>query len=169
VNTPLCSVCLKNYPLLCGNCQEKVDSGEVSPLDIKVARFLIGLEGRFPDLKNATFHRAFEADGVVIVMVGRGDLRRFLGPQGRILRLLQEELKADVRFVEESRNPQNIIRDLLRPVRILGVNTVWLPDDSFERKVRISARDRNRVPLSLEKLEKIVYELTGERVRIVFD
>jgi len=169
VKTPLCTICLKNYPLICGNCQEKIDTGEVTELGIKVARILVDNEEKFTSLKDITFHRVFQSDGVIIILVGRGDVRRILGPSRRILKILEEELGASVRFVEESRNPQHILQDLIRPVRILGINTIWLPDNSFERKVRISSRERSRVPFTLEQITKIIKELTGERIRIAYD
>lgn len=169
MKSPLCEICLKNYPLICGNCQEKIDEGEITELGVKVARALTNLEDLFPSIKNVTFKRVVEIDGVIIVLVAKGDVRRILGSSRRVLRQLEEELKAQVRIVEESRNPQDILRDLIRPVRILGVNTIWLPDNSFERIVRISERERDKIPLSLKQLENAIYEMTNERIRIVFD
>lgn len=169
MKTQLCNICLKNYPLICENCQEKIDAGEVTELGIKVARILVENEEKFPSLKDVTFKRVFQTNGVIIIIVEHGDVRRILGSSRRVLRILEEKLSTSVRVVEESRNPQQILRDLIRPVRILGINTIWLPDNSFERKVRISSRERSRVPLSLEQLEKIIQELTGERIRIGYD
>ncbi|MFX1245476.1 MAG: hypothetical protein ACFE8F_10965 [Promethearchaeota archaeon] len=160
---------MKNYPLICGNCQKKIDEGEVTDIDIQVARTLVKLEDEFPTIKEATFKQAFETNGVVVILVGKGDLRRILGPVRRVLRQLETDLNTKVRIVEESRNPQNVLRDLIRPVRILGINTIWLPDNTFERKVRISERERDNIPLSLKQLEAAIYEISGERIRIVFD
>jgi transcription antitermination factor NusA-like protein len=169
VNTPLCSICLKNFPLVCGNCQAKIKSGEVTELGVKVARYLVNLEDKIPALKDVTFRRALQTDGLVVVLVGHGDVRRIVGASRRISRQLEDELHTPVRIVEESRSAQHILADLLRPVRILGINTTWLPDNSFERKVRISPRDQSQIPIGLEQLEKLVYELSGERIRIGFD
>ncbi|MFW9935156.1 MAG: hypothetical protein ACFFDU_06590 [Candidatus Thorarchaeota archaeon] len=102
-------------------------------------------------------------------MVGKGDVRRIIGASRRILRQLEEDLNSKVRIVEESRNPQHILSDLIRPVKILGVNTIWLPDNSFERIVRISERERENIPLTLKQLENAIYEMTNERIRITFD
>ncbi len=169
MKTLLCSICLTNYPLVCNNCQEKIDSGEISELDVKVIRVLMNLEKSFPSLKDITFVRALQANGLIVVLVSRGDSRRLRPALRKIQRLAREELNSDIRVVEESRNPQHILRDLIRPVRILGINTIWLPDNSFERKVRISSRDQSRIPLDISRLEEIVYELSGEHIRISFD
>lgn len=169
MKSPLCSICLKNYPLVCGNCQEKISEGEISELDIKVAQVFVNLEDLFPSLKEVTFKRVFETNGLIVVLVGKGDVRRILGSGRRVLRQLEEELNAKVRLVEESRDPQKILRDLIRPVRILGINTIWLPDNSFERIVRISERERDKIPLTLEQLNNVIYEMTGDRIRIEFD
>ncbi len=160
---------MKNYPLICGNCQEKIEEGKITELDVKVARALASLEDLFPSIKNVTFKRVYPINEVLIVLVGKGDVRRILGSGRRVLRQLEEELNAKVRIVEESRNPQDILRDLIRPVKILGVNTIWLPDNSFERIIRISERERENIPLSLKQLENAIYEMTSERIRIVFD
>jgi len=169
VKTTLCSICLKNYPLVCVNCQEKIDSGEISELDVRVIRFFMNLEKDFPPLKDTTFLRAKQLNGLIIVLVSRGDGRRLRPVLRKLHGLAQDELHSPIRVVEESKNPQHILRDLLRPVRILGINTIWLPDNSFERKVRISSRDQSRIPLDIGRLEEIVYELSGERIRIAFD
>ena len=160
---------MKNYPLICGNCQQKIDEGEVTDIDIQVARVLVNIEDEFPDIKEATFKQAFETEGIIVVLVGKGDIRRLIGPGRRVLRKLETELNTKVRIVEESRNPQNVLRDLIRPVRILGVNTIWLPDNTFERKVRISKRERDNIPLTLKQLEAAIQEISGERIRIEFD
>jgi transcription antitermination factor NusA-like protein len=169
VKSPLCEICLKNYPLICGNCQEKIDEGEITELGVKIARSLTNLEDLFPSIKNVTFKRVIEIEGVIIVIVAKGDVRRIIGSSRRVLRQLEEDLNAKIRIVEESRNPQDILRDLIRPVRILGVNTIWLPDNSFERIVRISERERDNIPLTLTQLENAIYEMTNERIRITFD
>jgi len=169
VKSQFCEICLKNYPLICGNCQAKIDEGEVTELDIKVARALINLEDLFPSIKNVTFKNIVEIEDVIIVLVGKGDVRRIIGSSRRVLRQLEEDLGAQVRIVEESRNPQHILRDLIRPVKILGVNTIWLPDNSFERIVRISERERENIPLKLHQLEDAIYQMTDERIRLVFD
>jgi transcription antitermination factor NusA-like protein len=169
VKSPLCEICLKNYPLICNNCQEKIKNGEITELGVKVARALINLEDLFPSIKHVTFKRVFQIDGVIIVLVGKGDVRRIIGASRRILRQLEEDLNSKVRLVEESRNPQHILSDLIRPVKILGVNTIWLPDNSFERIVRISEREREKIPLTLKQLENAIYEMANERIRIAFD
>lgn len=169
VKTTLCSICLNNYPLVCVNCQEKIDSGEISELDVRVIRVFMDLEKSFPPLKETTFIRAIQTNGLIIVLVSRGDGRRLRPALRKIQRLAEAKLDSIVRVVEESRNPQHILRDLIRPVRIQGINTIWLPDNSFERKVRLSSRDQSRIHLDIARLEQIVYELSGERIRISFD
>jgi transcription antitermination factor NusA-like protein len=129
----------------------------------------MNLEKNIPSLKDITFLRAIQANGLIVVLVSRGDTRRLRPVIRKIQRLAGGELDTEIRLVEESRNPQHILRDLIRPVRILGINTIWLPDNSFERKVRISSRDKSRIPLDIARLEEIVYELSGERIRIAID
>ena len=89
MKSQFCEICLKNYPLICGNCQEKIDEGEITELDVQVARVLVNLEDLFPSIKNVTFKRVFQIDGVIIVLVGKGDVRRIIGSSRRVLRQLE--------------------------------------------------------------------------------
>jgi hypothetical protein len=55
------------------------------------------------------------------------------------------------------------------PAALLGINTLWLPDGSLEKKVRIRLDDSKKLPADIRVLEEAVRSLTGERIRIVFE
>ncbi|MHA1607096.1 MAG: hypothetical protein ACTSWP_06095 [Candidatus Freyarchaeota archaeon] len=168
MKTPICTFCLKSG-VLCSRCQEKVDSGEVSELDIKIARYLTELEERFSSLKDVKFVKAIESNNLVIIVVGQGDIPNLIGPKGRIIKSLSDELGRKVRVIEESSSLKKIIEDIIAPASLLGVNTVWLPDGTNEKKIRVRQSDSKRLPTSTRVLEKVINQLTGEKVRFVFE
>ncbi|MEM3526088.1 MAG: hypothetical protein QXV37_01620, partial [Candidatus Jordarchaeaceae archaeon] len=162
------SFCLKSG-IYCSTCREKIEKGEVSSLDLEVAKHLLELESRFPNLKDAEFRGAIETDSLIIIVVGPGDISHFIGPKGKIVKVLSDLLKKKVRVIEGSSSVKKTIEDILSPVGVLGVNTIWLPDGTLEKKVRIRKSDSKRLPTSVANLEDIVYRLTKEKIRIALE
>nr|MDO8077818.1 hypothetical protein [Candidatus Freyarchaeota archaeon] len=165
---PICSFCLKSG-IYCSTCREKIEKGEVTPLDLEIAKQLLELENRFPNLKDAEFRRSVETNNLVIIVVGPGDISHFIGPKGKIVKILSDRLKKKVRVIEGDSSTKKTIEDILSPVSVLGVNTIWLPDGTLEKKVRIRRSDIRRLPTSVSTLEEVVHKLTNEKVRIVFE
>ena len=168
MKVPICSFCLKSG-MYCSTCREKIERGEVSPLDLEVAKHLLELEGRFPNLKDAEFRGAIETNNLIIIVVGSGEISNFIGPKGKIVRVLSDALRKKVRVIEGSSSTKKTIEDLLSPVGVLGVNTIWLPDGTLEKKVRVKKSDGRRLPTNVSSLEDIVYKITNEKIRIVFE
>ncbi len=164
---PICLVCLKSG-ILCPSCQEKVDRGEITQLDIEIAKHLVKLEKKFPALKNATFFKAFDVDRMLIVLVkSDGKIMRPLW--NRISRILGHTLKKPVRIIEKTSSIRQIAEQILSPAKVLGVNIVWLPDGSRENYIKISRMDLRRLPFELEKAEKVISEFTKETIRIIVE
>lgn len=141
----------------------------MTPLDLEIAKQLLELENRFPNLKDAEFRRSVETNNLVIIVVGPGDISHFIGPKGKIVKILSDRLKKKVRVIEGDSSTKKTIEDILSPVSVLGVNTIWLPDGTLEKKVRIRKSDIRRLPTSVSTLEEVVHKLTNEKVRIVFE
>jgi len=150
-------------------CREKREKDEVTPLDLEIAKQLLELENRFPNLKDAEFRGSVETNNLVIIVVGPGDISHFIGPKGKIVKILSDRLKKKVRVIEGDSSTKKTIEDILSPVSVLGVNTIWLPDGTLEKKVRIRRSDIRRLPTSVSTLEEVVHKLTDEKVRIVFE
>jgi len=168
LKVPICSFCLKSG-IYCSTCREKIEKGEVTPLDLEIAKQLLELENRFPNLKDAEFRRSVETNNLVIIVVGPGDISHFIGPKGKIVKILSDRLKKKIRVIEGDSSTKKTIEDILSPVSVLGVNTIWLPDGTLEKKVRIRKSDIRRLPTSVSTLEEVVHKLTNEKVRIVFE
>ena len=167
MKTELCNFCLKSG-ILCSKCQGKLESGDVSEVDFTVARLLLSLEKRYPSLQDVHFHKAVEADGVLALIVGRGDVARLLANGGRIVRMLEEKTGKRIRVLEQGTDDRKFLEDLFAQLTILTINTIWLPDGTTETKVILS-RGRRRSPFINAKAPKeIARKVRGMTLRVEF-
>ena len=165
MKTALCNFCLKSG-ILCSKCQGKLKSGEVSEADFEIARLLLSLEEKYPPLQDVYFHKAIEANGVLAVVVKRGDVPRLLGYGGKIIRSLGEKTGKTIRVLEHGVDARKFLEDLFVPMRILTINTIWLPDGTTETRV-ILRRGRRRTP-NVKALKEIAQKVRGMTLRVEF-
>jgi transcription antitermination factor NusA-like protein len=165
VKTALCNFCLKSG-ILCSKCQEKLKSGEVSEADFEIARLLLSLEEKYPSIQDVIFHKAIEANGLLAIVVKKGDVARLLGYGGKILRSLGEKAGKTIRVLEHGVDDRKFLEDLFIPLRILTINTIWLPDGTTETRV-ILKRGRRRTP-NVKALKKIAQTARGMTLRVEF-
>ncbi len=165
MKTALCNFCLKSG-ILCSKCQGKLKSGEVSEADFEIARLLLSLEEKYPPLQDVYFHKAIEANGVLAVVVKRGDVPRLLGYGGKIIRSLGEKTGKTIRVLEHGVDDRKFLEDLFVPMRILTINTIWLPDGTKETRV-ILRRGRRRTP-NVKALKEIAQKVRGITLRVEF-
>jgi transcription antitermination factor NusA-like protein len=166
VKTALCNFCLKSG-ILCSKCQGKLKSGEVSEVDLKIARLLLSLEDKHPSLEEVYFHKAIEANGVLAVLVKRGDMPRLLGYRGKITKALSEMTKKTIRVLEHGVDERKFLEDLFAPLSILTINTIWLPDGTTETRAIIRKRGR-RPPINVKALKEIAQKVRGMTLRVEF-
>ncbi|NVM52800.1 MAG: hypothetical protein HWN66_03785 [Candidatus Helarchaeota archaeon] len=165
---PICKICAKTE-VLCNSCETKLETGEITQLDIDLANYLTELEARFSSLKNANFYKSIDVGSVLIVLVGTGEISSFIGPRGKVIKLLQEKFGKNIRIIEKITDLKKIIEDLIVPAELLGMNKIYLPTGEIESKARLKWGDENRLPANPEVLEEVIYRLTNERIRIAFE
>lgn len=163
----LCSFCLKSG-ILCQKCLAKVDSGEISELDLKVARVLLSLEEKYPSLQNVYFHKALETERTLAVVVGPGDVPRLLGHGGRIIKALGDETGKNVRILEYGVDDRKFLEDLFAPMNIMTINTIWLPDGSTETRVILNRRRGTHSSLDVNALKEIASRVRNVTLRVEF-
>lgn len=167
MKTALCSFCLKSG-ILCPSCQKKLRSGEVSEVDLETARILLSLESLYPPLQETYFHKAIEANGILAIVVGQGDVARMLSYGGKIIKNLGEKMGKRIRVLEYGVNDRKFLEDLFAPLSIITINTIWLPDGTTETRV-ILKRGRQRAPhLNVKALKEIAKSLRGITLRVEF-
>ena len=168
VKTILDAFCVKSG-ILCRRCEEKLEKGLVSELDLKVIQRMVELEKENPVLEEVTYHRAVEADDLMAVLVDRKDLPRLLGGGAKIVKDLGETFGKRVKLISYGGDDREFLEDLFSPLSILTINTVWIPDGSTETKAILTGRQPRKMPVDLEKVRKIAQELKGMTLRIEFE
>ncbi len=167
--TKVCSIDLKSG-ILCQRCEEKVRSGEITKLDLEVAKILLDLEGRYPALQNVYLHRAVEAGDVLAILVNRGDVPHILGYGGKLLKAISEKTgKRMIKITAYNEETRRFLEGLFAPASILTVNTVWIPDGSTETKVVIPKKDDRKLPARVEALKDLAKRIHNVTLRIEFE
>ena len=165
---PICTIDVKSG-FLCSRCQDKLDKGLITQLDIDIAKELLSLEDKFPGLKEVEFKRAVDTGSMVIIIVGHGNSSDIFGSKSKVVKELEKRFNKKFRVIEENSNIRRTIEDMVSPAALLGINTLWLPDGSLEKKVRLSLSDSKKLPAEIQVVEETVKVLTGEKIRIVFE
>ncbi len=168
VKTILDAFCVKSG-ILCRRCEEKVEKGQVSQLDLKVIQRMVELEKANPVLQDVTYHRSVEADGVMAILVDKKDMPKLLGGGAKIVKDLGETFGKRVKLISYGGDDREFLEDLFNPMSILTINTVWIPDGSTETKVILTGRRPRNMPVDLDKVRKIAEELKGMTLRIEFE
>lgn len=165
MNIPVCHFCLKSG-FLCQSCSDKLKKGEVTQLDLEVIKSLLELESRFPQLRNCSFHKAVEVSDLIFVFV---DCKKKV-PRSvwrKISKTVSEERKKAIRIVEKTSSLKAFLTQVLFPARIASINTIWLPDGSWESSVAVPAADFKRLPADPKVLETLIRDVISEKVTIV--
>ena len=169
VKTELCSFCVRSG-ILCPRCQERLDKGRVTPLDLKVIRLLSELEKSHPILQEIGFHRAVEVGETLAIMVDRHDIGNLLGQEGKVIRAISEQTGGKkIRVLGYGGDDRRFLEELLSPLSILTINTVWLPDGSTETKAILQGRSPRHMPVDLEVAKQLAKEIRGLTLRTEFE
>ncbi|MEM1546078.1 MAG: hypothetical protein QXY40_05730 [Candidatus Methanomethylicia archaeon] len=163
---PICHFCAKSK-ILCPICQDKLNKGEISQADIEVSEILIELEEKYPQIRDIALVKAVKPmpNIILALYISKDELRQILS---RISKEIQDKKGILLKFVKRTSSIRKIMDDIISPARVVSINTIWLPDGSWESNIYISPRDRKKLPLPPELIEKIVYDLINEKIHIIF-
>ncbi|XES76746.1 MAG: hypothetical protein ACBZ72_11300 [Candidatus Bathyarchaeia archaeon] len=167
MKTELCSFCLKSG-MLCQKCSAKVKAGEISELDLRIARALLILEEKYPSLQNVCFYKAVDANRTIALMVGHGDVPRLLGYGGKIVKALSEETGKSIRVLENGVDDRKFLEDLFTPLNILTINKIWLPDGTTETRVILRKKRGAQLPFDLAAIKEIAQSVRKMSLRVEF-
>jgi transcription antitermination factor NusA-like protein len=129
---------------------------------------LLSLEGKYPPLQDIDFYNAVEADGVLALIVGRGDVARLLGYGGKIVKAIAEKTGRNIRILEHGVDDRKFIEDLFAPLTVLTINTIWLPDDTTETRVILRRRGRAPPPMDVKAMKQIAKKVRNMIIRVEF-
>ena len=160
---PVCDVCLKSG-MLCQGCENKLKSGEITQMDLDIAKLLYKLgEGKIG------FKKTIEIGDTVIIVTDKEQVGKLIGKSGKIVREISRSIEKKVRVVGENSDLRAVAKDILAPARLSGINIVYGKDGQKKYKIRVMAEDSRRIPGRLDFLNSIIKELTSEDTLVVVD
>ena len=165
MKTELCSFCLKSG-MLCQKCSAKVKAGEISDVDLKIARLLLSLEEKYPTLQNVCFYKAVDVEKTLAIIVGHGDVPRLLGYSGKIVKAIGDETGKNVKVLEYGVDDRKFLEDLFIPFSILTINTIWIPDGTTETRVILKRKRGAQLPIDLKALKEIASKVRKMSLRV---
>lgn len=167
MKAPICNVCLKS-DVLCSQCSEKLEEGEISELDIEVSRKLKELSNQHGSLKDATIEGTYEAENVVVIITGPGDGAKVVGRSGEIVKEVADEIGKPIRVVEDSESDREVINGLLSPGEIKSINTVFKPDGQG-KKIVVDEEYEDKINMNPGELEEAISIITGQAYDLAFE
>jgi len=165
LNLPLCLICIKSG-ILCKSCQSKLDSGEIDHLDIKISKIFLELENKFPELKSSTFYKAIDVNDTVMILVS-GKVSK--STWNKVALKIKDKINKNIRIIEKSASIRHLAEQILSPIRVKSVNTIWLPDGSCEIYIKLSKSELSKLRISKEVVENVLSKFTKEVIRIVLE
>ncbi len=165
---PLDQICVRTG-VLCPRCQSLISNGSIDKFEVNIMRILLDLENTvdFKFLKDASYVKTYSTDSMYILIIKVASLDVHPRILGRLGKVLSDRLGARVKVINvRSLDIREIAQQLIFPARIMGVNTLWLPDGSIEYIVRIPRRDSRYLPSDTYKLEQLLSTITGKNVKI---
>lgn len=162
---PICEICAKSTAL-CSGCEEKLKAGRLSELDVKISRLLVKL-AETQNLDGADFYKAVDLDKLVLVLT-KGDVGVLIGKEGRIVSEISSAVGKKVRIAEVSGDMRKTVSDVLVPVRVLGINTIF-GDGKQKYRVRLPRNEMRQLPADVKTLEKALGQLFDSEVLIAFE
>lgn len=103
---PLCNFCIKSN-ILCQKCEEKVKTGKVSDLDIRIAKLLLEIENKYQTLQNVSFYNAYDINDFLVIVLGKGDLDKISLQRRAIMRGIGENVGRRIRILEKQGGQEN--------------------------------------------------------------
>ena len=155
--------------MLCNKCTEKVRTGIVDDLYMKVAQYLLNIENQNPQLQRAKLQKVADVGGFLVIVVGRGDRNKFLGDSGRLSRDISDEFNRRVLIIEEGVNDRGFLEDLFTGQHIVTINIIWLPDGTTETRVVLQGRGARRLSKKrLRALAEIAKRIRNMDLRVEY-
>lgn len=158
-----------NSGFLCTNCQARLDTGEISEFEIDLAKEFLRLEEEsegFLFLKDVSFYKAIDYEDLAIIVVGKNDKLRITSD---LLNWIKETYEIDeIILIEKSKKPRPVIEALIAPYKLVSLNEIFLATGDIQFRAVLWEDDRENLLFTKEELEELVFELTGNIIRVEF-
>ncbi|MBN1329547.1 MAG: hypothetical protein JXA54_08750 [Candidatus Heimdallarchaeota archaeon] len=176
MKTAICTFCAQTG-MLCKDCQNKLNSGEITNTDVKIAKTAVEFEKNFPNAAKANIIKSIERPNFILLLVTPGSMRFLTGGSTDFDKRLEKALNKPIKIMEKSKNLRKVADDVFSPALISGINTIFVPKRSAapglssveeETIVLLSPSEKEKLPSSVKDLIELVKLITGEDIRVDF-
>jgi len=165
---PADKTCIKSG-FLCNSCQARLDAGEITEFEIDLAKDLLELEEdneSFVFLKDVSFYKAIDYEDLIILVIGKRDKLRITS---ELLDWIKETYEVDeIILVDKTNKPRPIVEALINPYKLVSLNEIFLATGDVQFRAVLWEDDREKLLFTNEELEQLIFELTGNVIRVEF-
>jgi transcription antitermination factor NusA-like protein len=162
----VCDTCLKSE-VLCQGCKRKLEESKISQLDVEISRALYELVQQHRGLDEIDFRRALREGGLTTLVVERGGQSLLTGREEKLAQKLEKQLGMKIRVIETGTDIHEIARNILAPVKVLGVNVLFRKSGEDEHHVRIGRSDLMLLPAGVDVLQALLTKITDKNIKLV--
>lgn len=166
---PADKTCIKSG-FLCNSCQARLDAGEITEFEIDLAKDLLELEEdneSFVFLKNVSFYKAIDYEDLIILVIGKRDKLKITS---ELLDWIKETYEVDdIILVGKTNKPRPIVEALINPYKLVSLNEIFLATGDVQFRAVLWEDDREKLLFTNEELEQLIFELTGNVIRVEFE
>ncbi len=164
MHSKICDACIKSE-VFCNSCQRKIDSGEVSKLELDVSKFLFGLKDRIKSLEEAKIIKVLDGHAIIII-TEKGSAAKIVGRQGSVVKLLAKHFNKPIRVVEAD-DAKKFIGNLVVPAS--ATVSVAYANGAECYRIRILKSQKNRLPLEASEIKTAVKEIFNKSADVLFE
>ena len=151
---PICVIDAQTNTL-CRKCKQLHREGKISDIDIELSKILIDVAKSNKDLKNVSFYSSFELENVVIIVTKKQDVPILSMPD--VLDRIKQFTHKEIRFLERTKDPKTLVENLLHPIPVISVTTLYIPPFSDkEYKIEIEKQYKDTLPIPEEVVVQTV-------------
>ena len=167
MKTPICSFDAKTGTL-CAKCEDKLQSGHLTHVDVECAVKLVKLAERDEEINKFTMVNAYQVNEDIVLVLQRSDLS-ILRSNVELASRIQAQFQSKLWFVEAEATDKRFLENLFFPARILTINLIWLPDGNKLTKVIVTAHNIRVSDINVEQIQKITKTVRNIELLVDFE
>lgn len=157
---PICNICAHSH-LLCAQCEKKLDTEQVTELDIRVSRRLAFLSRAIVSLYSLELFKTFDLGDKIVFIVSEDHVGTLIGKKGYRVNQLTEAMGKKVVVIGYNRDMRRVLERMIFPIRVKNIA------EKFTDETKTSVIELEREPSSDKKLiESALSELYNSKYLI---
>ena len=98
MKTAICAFCAQTG-MLCKDCEQKLATGEITQVDVEIAKIAVEFEKKYPAAEKVTILESIDLPKLLIILVSPGHLRFLVGGKFDFDKQLENKLMKPVKIL----------------------------------------------------------------------